>query len=315
MDIYERMITASHRMKEYVKVQHRVDATQAMVTAARKSRDKSKEQLISEGRDLEKLDGITLLNLWLSVTDNKEERKRKEEEQYFSAKLMFDQASASLEGLEAELIKLKTELDAMGKPEIEYQEALQAKEAFLLRQGGTSVQHIFELAEELPALKAGASELEEAIQAGQTALTALAKVESSLGSAQGWGTFDILGGGLLTTAIKHSRINDARNGIQQAQAALRRFQREIAEVNSNFTIETAGLVTFADYFLDGLLVDVFVESKINTALNQTRKLERKVEMTVSELQNMLETNRQTVQQVIREKNQLVENAGNNPVLP
>jgi len=76
----------------------------------------------------------------------------------------------------------------------------------------------------------------------------MANKKKSLGSAQGWGAVDLLGGGLLTTTIKHSRISDAKNEIDQAQLLLRKFQRELADVkDKNDTIEIGGLATFADF--------------------------------------------------------------------
>jgi hypothetical protein len=36
----------------------------------------------------------------------------------------------------------------------------------------------------------------------------LGKAQNSLSNASGWGVVDVLGGGLLTTALKHSNISD-----------------------------------------------------------------------------------------------------------
>ena len=111
----------------------------------------------------------------------------------------------------------------MGDPVLEYQQAIQAKEMFLLRTGTPDAKHLFELVEQLGYLRAQNKELKEAIEAGEQAKKALSRVEKNLGSAQGWGIVDILGGGLLTTAIKHSYIGDARNNIDRAQQLLLKF--------------------------------------------------------------------------------------------
>ena len=39
----------------------------------------------------------------------------------------------------------------------------------------------------------------------------------SIRKAQNWGTFDMLGGGLLVTALKHSKMNDAKALIHDVQ--------------------------------------------------------------------------------------------------
>ena len=47
-------------------------------------------------------------------------------------------------------------------------------------------------------------ELEEAIRASEAALEKLEKAKASLESASGWGIFDIIGGGFISSAVKHS---------------------------------------------------------------------------------------------------------------
>ena len=52
-------------------------------------------------------------------------------------------------------------------------------------------------------------EIQEAIVAGQRALTALNDVEGSLKTAQGMGIWDILGGGFISGMLKHSNLDKA----------------------------------------------------------------------------------------------------------
>ena len=51
-----------------------------------------------------------------------------------------------------------------------------------------------------------AVEIDEAIAAGHRALDALAEAADSLDSAKRWGIVDILGGGFVTSMVKHSRL-------------------------------------------------------------------------------------------------------------
>ncbi|NLC11364.1 MAG: hypothetical protein GX767_03815 [Firmicutes bacterium] len=105
----------------------------------------------------------------------------------------------------------------------EYQELLAEKEAVILSDEGGRARPLLELSVELGELKANQKELTEAIEAGKHALKLLQKVRDSLSSAQGWSIWDMLGGGLIATAVKHSRIDDARKHVHDAQQALHRF--------------------------------------------------------------------------------------------
>ena len=62
-----------------------------------------------------------------------------------------------------------------------------------------------------------AVEINEAIAAGHRALDALAEAADSLDSAKRWGIVDILGGGLITSVIKHSRLGDANHALADAR--------------------------------------------------------------------------------------------------
>lgn len=308
MNVDERLARAIEMVKEYEKIHSRLETTRIMISRERNRYTELQKQMAIEGRDVERLDGITLQNLWHSLMGTKELAKRKEQEEYLAARMKFDAAAVSLQMLESDLDRLEQQLVAMGDPALEYQQAIQAKENFLLRSGTPDAKHIFELVEQLGYLKAQDKELKEAIEAGEKAKEALSRVENNLGSAQGWGIVDILGGGLITTAIKHSHIGDARKNIHRAQQLLRKFQRELADITVTDTIEIDKISTFADFLLDGALFDIIVQSQINSAQNQTRQLKHKVQGLIQDLQRMQGQNQQETLRLEQERKDIVENA-------
>ena len=309
MNVYEHLTEAVRLVKERDKLLHRIEITRSLIQEKRDLRDRLKRRLALESKDVERLDGITLTNLWHSLRGTKEEAKRKEMEEYLAAKLKFDEANAALIVLEGDLTRMESELTGMGDLDTEYQQAIREKEEYLLRSGGADAPRLFEIAEQLGYLKAKQRELIEAVEAGKKVEKALAKVQKSLSSAGGWGTVDLLGGGLISTSIKHSHISEARNQIDHAQQQLRNFQRELVDVKlSNDTIEIGGLATVADFFLDGLLFDAIVQSKINTAQDRTGKLQRKVQATVHDLAARQEQNSENTLEMEQERRQIIEKA-------
>lgn len=73
-------------------------------------------------------------------------------------------------------------------------------------------------------------EIDEAIAAGREALEALEDAADSLDSAKRWGIVDILGGGLITSVIKHSRLATPTTRLADAREALARFSAELDDV-------------------------------------------------------------------------------------
>ncbi len=131
-------------------------------------------------------------------------------------------------------------------------------------------------------------EINEALLAGREALRYLNEAADCLNSAGNWGIVDLLGGGLLTTFIKRSKMKDADELVQQARSALKRFQKELTDVENipEFRIETGDFLTFADYFFDGIVADWLVQSKINDSRRQVENAIIKVNYIMEQLEKM-----------------------------
>ena len=74
-------------------------------------------------------------------------------------------------------------------------------------------------------------EKREAIDAGYRAINSLKTARDNLNSAKNWGLLDMFGGGFLSTMLKHSKIDQARQNMEQAKYDLRNFSRELNDVN------------------------------------------------------------------------------------
>ena len=131
-------------------------------------------------------------------------------------------------------------------------------------------------------------EINEALLAVREALRYLNEAADCLNSAGNWGIVDLLGGGLLTTFIKRSKMKDADELVQQARSALKRFQKELTDVENipEFRIETGDFLTFADYFFDGIVADWLVQSKINDSRRQVENAIIKVNYIMEQLEKM-----------------------------
>ncbi len=110
-------------------------------------------------------------------------------------------------------------------------------------------------------------EIREAIDAGERALDSLRDAKKSLKSARGWGVFDLLGGGAISGLVKHVKVGDAKSSLTRAKRDLEYFSRELSDVRDiqGLNIEIGDFLTFADFFFDGFLADIMVQSKIRQA--------------------------------------------------
>ena len=124
-------------------------------------------------------------------------------------------------------------------------------------------------------------EFDEAVVAGEQALDSLRTAKSKLDSARAWGIYDIFGGGLLSSAIKHGQISNANEWMEQANRDLRRFTKELHDVpGEDLYVQTGDLISMLDIFCDNFFSDIMVQGRINDARNRIDQVIDRVQETV-----------------------------------
>ena len=133
--------------------------------------------------------------------------------------------------------------------------------------------------------------------------------QSSLDSAEGWGTWDLFGGVLIADLAKHSHLDEAQGSIERLQSQLRQFKTELADVTiyADMQVNVDGFLRFADYFFDGLFADWAVLDKISQSQSQVQRTKGQIESVLSRLDSMLNAVEQEQAQVRNQLDTLVLN--------
>lgn len=265
-------------------------------------------RLEKEKVDVEKLERTSLTALFYAVLGSHEQQLEKERQEMLSAQLQFQQTKYQVDFLEQEQISLSQKLGNLPDVEYEYLSVLSEKELLLRKLNQSAANELIELDEKAANHKSEMKEIGEAIKAGKEVSSGLDQVIESLGSAEGWGTWDMLGGGLISTAIKHSRIDDARNGILHVQSKMSQFKRELSDVEKtiDLSINISEFSTFADYFFDDLIFDWIVQSKIVDSLERSRQAKESIDKIIIRLENQYKVSQSKVEELQEKRVQLVE---------
>ena len=248
--------------------------------------DETAQSFRKEQDDVDKLEKGGVHAFLLTLIGHKEERLDKERREALAAKLQYDQARSDLEYLENKLNGLIRERDGL-RDAPEQLEALWTEKAELVKaMGGQTGARLVELDRQLADLTHQQKELEEAISAGENAKRLLGQVQDDLDSARSWGTWDMLGGGLIATMAKHDRLDSAQSSIRAAQRALSDFRTELADVSQLQlpNIQIGEFATFADYFFDGIFSDWYVQSSIKTAQEGVSEVHMKLTAALRDLE-------------------------------
>ena len=276
------------KLKEVQEKIHRLQKVDSILQDLRKDKKELshkvfelKQVLDKENLDVEKLNTTSILSIFYSVTGKLEDKKEKEQREALSAKLKYDQANYDLESIKTEISKLIEERESYKNCTYEYKNLYDEKKNLLIESDEASANKILEITKKIEDSKRNLKELREALSAGRSAL-------KSLSSAKGWGTWDLLGGGLISDLAKHSHIDNAMSEVEQAHQNLRRFKSELADVRINYDIrfETDGFGKFADFFFDGLIADWYIQSKINNSYESVSNVKNQVTSTIYKLQQM-----------------------------
>lgn len=280
------------KLEKALKGIYRTQKIDAMLNDLQKEREELintashfKEVLEKENLDVDKLNKKSVAAVFYSVLGKLEDRLEKEKREAITAKLKYDQAISDLENVEYEISNHSKERNELRDCKEQFELLFAKKKDLLVKSNASAAGKIIDLTKQLNDSKNKLSELQEAIFAGNDALQSLEKALHNLDNAEGYGTWDLLGGGLLADIAKHSELDDSKKQIEIAQNKLRRFKTELADVNINSEvhIETEGFAKFADFFFDGLISDWFMQSKINDSQQNVLSVINQIESTISRL--------------------------------
>ena len=263
-----------------------------------------------EQADVDRLEGRSLAAFFYNVIGKMDEQLNKERQEAYAARVKFDAAARELEAVENDLRRCESEYNELRGCEKQYEATLKEKASALKAAGGANAEEILKLEERNALLESQKKELREASSAGNSALSTARQVLDSLGSAEGWGTWDLLGGGLLADMAKHSHLDEAQGAIEHLQSQLRRFKTELADVtiHADMQVNVDGFLRFADYFFDGLFADWAVMDKISQSQSQVQSTKSQIESVLSRLNSMMSAVEQEQTQVKNKLDALVLNA-------
>ena len=272
-------------------------AREAELAAAR-----SKEQ-----RDVDKLEGGSLTAYFLRFTGGLEDRLDQERAEASQAAVRHDMVCRELASVQADLTATREELTALAGCEEQYRAALAEKARQLQDAGGPTGERLRALEAREAALTGQRRELREAVEAGEAARVSAEGILSSLDSAEGWGTWDLLGGGLFADLAKHGHLDDAQQQVEELQVQLRRFHTELAdvEIRADMQVQIDGFLRFADFFFDGIFADWAVMNRIHDAQQQVEGTRDQISRVLTRLETLEQDAGRELAEIREERERLV----------
>lgn len=269
--------------------------------------DALKKDKLEEQADVERLEGRSLAAFFYGVIGRMDEKLDKEREEAYAASVKYDAAARELYAVEEDIKRYEAELGKLRGCGQQYEQMLKDKLEAIKSLGAQDAEEILRAEERISYLEGQIKEIQEALAAGQTALGTADRILSSLDSAQGWGTWDLMGGGLISDMVKHGHLDEAQQQVECLQVQLRRFKTELTDVtiSADMQISIDGFLYFADYFFDGLFADWAVLNKINQSQTQVQDTKSQIEHVISRLTAMLSVADKSLEKERAARNDLI----------
>ncbi len=264
----------------------------------------------AEEREVDRMESRSLAVLFYKLTRQHEKKLDKERQEAYAAAVKYDAAVKALATVRTDLDTLLMQMREVRGSEDEYHSLLEHRKEEL-KASSADGGKIIEAEERSAYLKVQKQEILQAISAGRSALVLAESVEEELNNAEGWGTWDLIGGGMISDLAKHSALDTAQDKIEQLQIRLRKFQTELADihVSAEYRVNVEGFLRFADYFFDGLIADWTVLEKIKESKEEVNHTISKLKTSLRALEGLRTQTEQMIKDCSWELDELVKSLG------
>lgn len=285
MDFDQRLQRAQEQMARQKRIHAMLDSLRHELNTLKTREKVLSRARIAEQKDVDRLEGRSLAAFFYGVVRKKDDKLDKERKEAYAAAVKHDTVVREIEDIEQSIRRLADELAALGNSEQQYADALAVKMAHLKQTIPQYAARISALDDRITACQEQQRQMDEATVAGNAALDTVNAMLSSLDSAEDWGTWDMLGGGMVTDLFKHSHLDEAQNKVEQLQVELRHFATELGDVTieADLQVRIDGFLRFADYFFDGLFADWAVLDHIQTSAQQISSTKGEIEKILDRL--------------------------------
>ncbi len=307
-DIDERIRQSKSQIRRKQKLTSMLRAAESQLISAEGHQERFKETLAKEQADVKALEGLSFTGIFHYLAGNRDQKLAIEQQQFLAAKVLLEESGEEIARLREEIGNLQEQLVQYQQAETQYEALLAEKERMLASSHSRSSANLSEISQRLDSLADDERELEEAITAGRRAQDSLEQVQATLRSAGNWGTFDMFGGGMMASMIKHSKLDEARDRVRYTQQLLHKFERELADANQRLqvSLEIEGFSRFADMFFDGIIADWAVQSKIEQSQEACSQSISIVQSVVRQCQNRLLSVQREADELKKQRVSLIE---------
>lgn len=262
-----------------------------------------KDRVKKEGKDVEKLEKISVANLFAIISGKKQEKLEKEELEFFNAKSELESFMLNVNSCEDLVKHYEKKLAELEGAEESYRITKDKLKEAIIQNDDTEIsKRLKTLEDEFYTLKNQIREVDEVIVAGEKVLQNISKARNTLDSAENWGLYDAFGGGFFSSMVKQDRIIEAKGHIRNIEISFKEFDKELKDINMDLS-DTLNLSNFdvtVDIWFDNIFTDFSVLNKIQEATKKVVALQVEIKNLLAYVQKVKSDNLNRINKIEKE---------------
>lgn len=301
-DLDGRLAAAAARLREIELTDQRLAEVSRKLAVAADRAARLAARRDEDQRGVEQLEGVSLTRVLAALKGSRGDDLERERAEAAAATYQWREAEAARASLTRDRDALAARVAALPSAQADWAALLAEKEQAVTASTDPRAAELLDNAGRRGALRGELREIDEALLATVAAASALDDVSAKLGSAGSWSTYDtFFGGGTISSAMKHDRLDDAQRSASYAESKLATLRSELADVGADQVVMTLGvtdMTRFVDIWFDNIFTDWMVGDRITKAVESTHRARdavtkiqerlgdrrRQVEMAVADLE-------------------------------
>ncbi|KAB7727034.1 hypothetical protein F5984_22615 [Rudanella paleaurantiibacter] len=244
------------------------------------------ETLLKEEGDVDRLQRFSWAKLYYDLLNRREAQLTKEQAEAEAALSQYESVCEYVTDLKGCINELTQKLEPFAHLETGYDKLIEQKTGFLLVQQGAVYEQYKGHLLALEQADKHVQEMREAHSAGLKALEEVLQLRKLLDEALSWGNWDMWAGSVMSSMVKHQKLDAVRQQSRWVNLALQRFQAEYADVHRTMEADWQfddNLTRFVDIFFDNFLTDWSVQRRIEQANQDARTLEQRLVVVIKQI--------------------------------
>jgi hypothetical protein len=270
LDLEKRLTDIARRRSERIHLRAQLDTARHEADSARRQLAARRSDMRLAADDVRTLESLSITRILAGLRGTRDADLDRESAEHEAARYHVTLAERRVDLAESAVTELAHKIDDLGDVDALWAAVLDDKEAAILRSRLPRARRLGEIATRRGELDALDRECREAVAAGRAALDGLVDALQILGSADSWSAYDTwFGGGMISSTVKHQKLDEAVRRLHVASEALRAYEREVADLGRDAAahVELEKWDRIFDVWFDNVFTDLAVRRRIKDAIH------------------------------------------------